>query len=124
MGPHRLELIPARDANHVRGVRALAGRTDLERALRGGGRSRRAHIAERHHLAERWILGTRRGLFTVRLAHHRGRVGPGREPDPLDPKSCYACGLVMLQKENTMTQLDDGSRRRFLKTTSKLGRAA
>jgi hypothetical protein len=24
-------------------------------------------------------------------------VGFGREPGPLDPKSCYACGMVMLR---------------------------
>src|SRR6266851_8973642 len=117
VGRRRVDFVPARDADHGRDVRALAGRADLERALRGGGRSRRARLAGRHHVAEQWILGTGRRLFTVRLAHHRGRVGPGREPDPLDPKSYYACGLVMPQKENTMTQPDDGSRRRFLKTS-------
>src|SRR6202030_2922657 len=26
---------------------------------------------------------------------HRRRVGRGREPGPLDPKSCYACWMVM-----------------------------
>ncbi len=28
-------------------------------------------------------------------AHHRHRVGPGREPGPLDPKSCCACWVVI-----------------------------
>jgi hypothetical protein len=41
----------------------------------GGGRT---HPAGRHNLAERWIPGTRRRLFAVRLAHHRPRLGPGR----------------------------------------------
>ena len=95
VGLRRLEFVPAGDADHVRGVRALAGRADLERALRGGGRSRRARLAGRHHVAERWILGTGRRLFAVRLARHRPRVGRGREPGPLDPKSCYACWMVM-----------------------------
>src|SRR6202171_171149 len=95
MGPPRVELVPARDADHVGGFRALAGRADLERALRGGGRSRRARRAGRHHVAERWILGTGRRLFAVRLAPHWPRVGPGREPGPLDPKSCYAYRMVM-----------------------------
>jgi len=53
----------------------------------------------RHHVAERWILGTRRRLFEVRLAHHRHRVGPGSEPCSLDPKSCYACGMVRIPTE-------------------------
>src|SRR5260221_851314 len=76
----------------------MAGRADLERALRGGGRSRCACLAGRHHVAERWILGTRRRLFEVRLAHHRHRVGPRREPGPLGPKSCYSCWMVKLTR--------------------------
>ena len=60
-----LTFVPARDADHGRGVRALAGRADLECALRGGGRSRRARLAGRHHLAQRWILGTGRRLFAL-----------------------------------------------------------
>ena len=68
---------------------------DLERALRGGGRGRRARLAGRHHLAERWVLGTRRRLFAVHLARHRPRMDPGREPCPADPKSCDACWMVM-----------------------------
>jgi len=39
--------------------------------------------------------GTGRCLFAVRLARHRDRLGTGREPGPLDPKSCYACLMVM-----------------------------
>ena len=42
VGLRRVDLVPARDADHGRDVRALAGRADLERALRGGRRSRRA----------------------------------------------------------------------------------
>jgi hypothetical protein len=95
MGRRRVDFVPARHADHGRDVRALARRADLERALRGGGRSRRPRLAGRHHVAERWILGTGRRLFAVRLAHHRPRVGRGREPGPLDPKSCYACWMVM-----------------------------
>ena len=95
VGQRRVEFVSARDADHVGGVRALAGQADLERALRGGSRSRRARLAGRHHVAERRILGTGRRLFAVRLAHHRPRVGPGREPGPPDPKSCDACWMVM-----------------------------
>jgi len=93
MGSLRVEFVPESHVNHVRGVWAMAGRADLERALRGGGRSRCARLAGRHDVAERWILGTRRRLFAVRLAHHRHRVGSGGEPGPLDP-TCYACGMV------------------------------
>ena len=91
LGARRVDLVPARDVGHVRGVWALAGASDLERALRGWGCSGRARIAGRHHLAEWGILGTRRCLFAVRLAHHRRRVGRGRKPRPPDPKSCYPC---------------------------------
>ena len=72
-------------------VWALAGATDLERSLRSGGWSGRARIAGRHHVAEGRILGTGRCLFTVRLAHHRRRVGRRRKPRPPDPKSRYSC---------------------------------
>jgi len=65
--------------------------TDLERSFRSWGRSGRARIAGRHHVAEGLILGTRRCLFTVRLAHHRRRVDRGRKPRPPDPKYCYPC---------------------------------
>ena len=47
-----LSFVPAGDADHVRGVRALAGGADLERALYGGRRSGRARSAGRHHLAQ------------------------------------------------------------------------
>src|SRR5258706_3672464 len=94
-----VEFVPESHVDHVCGVWAMAGRADLERALRGGGRSRCACLAGRHHVAERWILGTRRRLFEVRLAHHRHRVGPGSEPCSLDPKSCYACGMVRIPTE-------------------------
>jgi hypothetical protein len=60
-----------------------------------GDRSGGAHLAGRHHVAERRILGAGRRLFAVRLAHHRPRVGPGRELGPSDPKSCDACWMVM-----------------------------
>jgi len=105
VGPERLrmgslcvEFVPESHVDHVCSVWAMAGRADLERALRGGGRSRRACLAGRHHVAER-ILGTRRRLFEVRLAHHRHRVGPGSEPSSLDSKSCYACGMVRIPTE-------------------------
>src|SRR5260221_12965493 len=94
MGPPRVELVPARDADHVGGFRALAGRADLERTLRGGGRSRRPRRAGRYHVAERWVLGTGRRLLAVRLAHHRPRVGADREPGPPDPKPCDARRMV------------------------------
>src|SRR6266849_239982 len=106
IGPERLRMgslcvgfVPESHVDHVCGVWAMAGRADLERALRGGGRSRCACLAGRHHVAERWILGTRRRLFEVRLAHHRHRVGPGSEPCSLDPKSCYTCGMVRIPTE-------------------------
>jgi hypothetical protein len=60
-----------------------------------GGRSRRARLAGWHHVAERWILGTGRCLFAVRLTHDRPGLGRGRERGPLDPKSCHACCMVM-----------------------------
>jgi len=67
----RVDFVPARDAYHGRGVWALAGPADLERALRGRVRRRRARLARRHHLAERRILGTGRRLFALRLARRR-----------------------------------------------------
>jgi hypothetical protein len=79
-GRLRVDFVPARDAYHGRGVWALAGLADLERALRGRGRCRRARIARRHHLAERWTLGTGRRLFALRLARHWPSVGHGRKP--------------------------------------------
>src|SRR5690349_18252145 len=94
MGRPRVDIVPARHAYHGRNVWALAGPADLERALRSGVRSRCARLAARRHVAKPWILGTGRRLFVLRLAHHRHRVGSGREPSPLDPKSCYACGMV------------------------------
>jgi succinate dehydrogenase/fumarate reductase cytochrome b subunit len=95
VGRRRADVVPARDAGHGERVRALAGRVDLERALRRRGRGCRARLAGRHHVAERWILGTGRRLFAVRLAHHRPRVGRGREPGPLGPKSRDATWMVM-----------------------------
>src|SRR5712692_5354936 len=94
MGRLRVDFVPARDAYHGRGVWALAGPADLERALRGRGRCRRARLARRHHLAERRILGPGRRLFALRLARHRPGVGHGRERGALDPKSCYTCWMV------------------------------
>jgi len=93
VGPGRVEFVPARDADHGRVVRAVAGRADLERALRGVRRSRRARRARRHYVAERWILGPGRRLRAVRLAHRRPGVGRGGEPGP-GPQSCYACWMV------------------------------
>jgi hypothetical protein len=66
----------------------------LERALRGGRRGPVARLAGRHHLAERWILGAGRRLFALRLAYHRPRMRLGRQPDPLETKPRYACGMV------------------------------
>jgi len=39
--------------------------------------SESGRLPGRHNLAERWILGTRRRLFAIRLAHHRACLGPG-----------------------------------------------
>ena len=89
-----LTSFPRAMLDHGRGVWALAGPADLERALRGRGRCRRARLARRHHLAERRILGTGRRLFALRLARHRPGVGHGRERGALDPKSCYTCWMV------------------------------
>ncbi len=94
VGRLRVDFVPARDAYHGRGVWTLAGPADLERALRGRGRCRRARPARRHHLAQRRILGTGRRLFALRLARHRPGVGHGRERGALDPKSCYTCWMV------------------------------
>ena len=114
VGRRRVDCIPARDADHGRVVRALAGRADLEHALRGGGRRRRAHLAWRHHLA-RWILGTGRSLFALRLADHRPRVDRGREPRPLDPKPRYACWMVMPTTRATTADSNTTAPTRFLR---------
>ena len=47
-----------------------------------------------NRVAQGWILGTGRGVFAVRLAYHRPRVGRGREPGTFDASSGDACGLV------------------------------
>ena len=99
MGQRCVEFIPARDADHGGGVWPLAGEADLERALRGGGRSRRTRLARRHHLVERRFLGTGRRLFAVRLTRHRRRVGPGREPSSPDPKSSFARRMVIRRSD-------------------------
>ena len=51
--------------------------------------------AGRHHVDERWILGTGRRLFAVCLADHRPGVGLGREPGPFEPESRDSCRVVM-----------------------------
>jgi hypothetical protein len=89
-----LHFVRARDACHGLGVRAVAGSADLERAVRGRGRCRRARLAGRHHLADRRILGTGRSLFAFRLARHRRAVGHGRERGALDPQPCYSQWMV------------------------------
>jgi hypothetical protein len=94
MGKVRVDFVPARDADHGLGVRAVAGPADLERDVRGRGRCRRARLAGRHHLADRRILGTGRSLFAFRLACHRRVVGHGREQGALDPRSCYSQWVV------------------------------
>src|SRR5207245_6777699 len=93
VGPGRVEFLPACDADHVRVVRTLAGRADLKRPLRGGGRSRRARRVGGHYVGERRILGPRRCLFALRLAHPRPPVGRGGEPGS-GPQSSDACWLV------------------------------
>ena len=60
-----------------------------ERLWRGSGVQ-----AGRHHMAERWIMGTRWRLYALHLAYHRPPVGAGREPRPPSPKSCHACRMV------------------------------
>ena len=75
-----------------------------KQALRGGGCSRRARLAGRHHVAERWNLGSGRRLFAVRLTHHLPSMGLGREPGPFDPKSCYACWMVMPSLESALAK--------------------
>ena len=87
VGSHCVEFVSTRDAHHGGQLRTLARRAGFECALCGGCRGNRAGLAWRYHVAERWILGTGRGLFTVRLADHRSRVGHGSEPGPFDPKS-------------------------------------
>ena len=84
-----LTSFPRAMLGYVRGVWALAGAADLERALLSWSCRGRTRIAGRHHVAEGRILGTGRCLFTVRLAHHRRRVGRGRKPRPPNPTSCY-----------------------------------
>jgi hypothetical protein len=91
-----LSSFPARDADHGGVVRALAGRADLEPALRRRSRSRRARRAGRHYLGERRILGTGRRLFAVRLAHPRPRVDRGLQRR-VDQEPGDACGMVRTQ---------------------------
>jgi len=79
---------------HGSGIRAVAGKADLDRGLCGGGRSRRPHLTGRHDLDEKWILGAGWKLFAIRLAHHRSPVGRDRKPRPLDQKSCDASWMV------------------------------
>jgi hypothetical protein len=95
VGLRRDDFVSAGDVDHGWDLRTLAGQAHLKRALCSGSCSGRARVAGRHHVAQRWILVTLRRLFAVRLAHHWARVGPGREPGPLDPKSCYACWMVI-----------------------------
>jgi hypothetical protein len=95
MGRCRVDILPTGNADHVSDFRALARRADLERALRHGSRSGGAHLAGRHHVAERRVLGPGRRLFAVRLAPHRPRVGSGPEPSTVKPQSCYASRMVM-----------------------------
>src|SRR5580704_1957917 len=95
MGRRCVEFVSARDAGHGGGVRVLAGQADLERALRGGGHSRRARLTGRHHLAERWALVAGRRLFAVRLARHRPRMDTRSELGSPDQKSSDACRMVM-----------------------------
>ena len=52
VGVHRGELLPTRDADHGRDVRAMAGKDDLERALRSRGRGSRACPGGRHDVGE------------------------------------------------------------------------
>src|SRR5580693_8856365 len=94
MGRLRVDFVPARDAHYVRCVWTLAGPANLERALRGRGRCRRARLARRHHLAERWTVDTGRRLFAVRLARHWPGVGHGRERGALDPQPCNSSWVV------------------------------
>ena len=91
----RVDVIPARDADHGRGLRALAGRADLECDLRRGSRGRRARRPGWHDMAERRILGAGRCLLAVRLAPPPAPLGSGREPRTPVPGSCDACGMVM-----------------------------
>jgi hypothetical protein len=64
-------------------------------------------------LAERWILGTRRRLFAVRLAHHRSRVGGGREPRSVDVESRHARGMVMAMRRSTERSSEIASKPNF-----------
>src|SRR5271165_3876477 len=94
MGRRCAELLPTRNADHVGGIWALAGRTDLERAVRGWRCGRCAPSAGRDHVAERRILGTRWGLFSVRIATHRPPVDHCRQPCPLESPAHYARPMV------------------------------
>ena len=108
----RLEFVPAHDArNHVRGLWTLAGRADLERALRGGRRGRRSSAC--------WVAP--RGSATDsghRTAPTRGFVTPiialvwvfGRESEYLlQPESRDPCRVVM--HEGTELRLRPGDHR-------------
>lgn len=89
------ELLPARNAGDVRSIWALAGQTDLEWPFRSRRCGRCARSAGWNHVAERRILGTRWGLFPVRVATYLRPVGHGRKPRPLDPQSHYARRMVI-----------------------------
>jgi hypothetical protein len=104
VGVSRLDIVPTCDAHHVRQVQVLAGRSHLERAVRGGRRGCGARLAGRHYLNEQRVLGPRWHLLAARLAHHLSPVGSGREPGSPSPKSCHACWMVMpTQVRNSVT---------------------
>ena len=95
LGRRVVEFVSAGDADHVRGVRALARWADIERALHGGGGCGYARTAGRDHVAGRWIMGALWRLFAFGFACHRRHLGPGRELGAFDPKSCYAGWMVI-----------------------------
>ena len=95
VGVRRAEFVPAGNADHGCGSRALARKADLERALRGGSGSHRPRFAGWYDVAEQRILGTGRHLFPARLADHRTCVGSRREPGPLNSKPRCAPRMVI-----------------------------
>lgn len=96
MGRIRVEFIPARHADHVGGVRALAGGAYFQCTLCGGRGSRRAGSSGRYDLGERWVVGTGRRLLQVRLPCDRTGVDRGGEPRTTDAEFCHACRVVRL----------------------------
>src|SRR5262245_60546251 len=95
MGTPRTIVVPPRDADHGMDLRALAGRTDLERTLHGRGCGPRARPARWNDLDARGSVGTGRRLFPARLPSHLPRLDRSREQGALDEEPGFPRWVVM-----------------------------